>query len=471
MEYKTHLIRVIIIVLVTVFVVSIINYTAKYIPFLPPNFETYVNLVILFVAGYYIIRTASRMIIRYGTPRLEVSNVVALKNTFLIVSWLVLFLVASSMFGIDLTAALVGVGFMGLVVGLAAQTVLGNLFAGISIMISKPFKVGDRITINTWQYGFVAQTYPHEGLIPGYTGVIKDIGIMYTKIESDDNVPVSYPNSVLIQAMIFNHNLVKTRLVRVRMDVNRDIPLSDLREAIIYALKGEHLIDNSHPIEVYSLTVSDDKYHIVITAWINSPYEEPGKTVIIDKTLEALTELRKKAGTTVYKHFPIRVGDNVVIRGEWGTVEEVTQRYTVIRIWDNRRQVIPNHILDNEVVINYTLTDPKKLFPVTLFVPYDTDLNKAREIMVEEARKHPNVLKTLDPIFQVLDFTEGAIMLRLLFLAEDQPTAFTTGCDLRLAIKKRFDETGIKLSCPTRYIAPDSQLQVAINDKMSDTSP
>ncbi|MEM3737107.1 MAG: mechanosensitive ion channel [Candidatus Bathyarchaeia archaeon] len=422
-------------------------------------------MAVLFVAGYYVIRTISQIIVSYGTPRLGVSNTVALKNLFLIAGWLILFLVGSSMFGVDLAAALVGVGFVGLVLGLAAQTVLSNLFAGIVIMISRPFKVGDRITVNTSQYGFVAPTYPHEVLIPGYTGIVKDIGMLRTRLEGDDNVPVSYPNSALIQAMIFNHSAAKTRTVRVRMDVNRDIPLSELRDAIIKALKNEPLIDGSRPIEVYSFMVSDDKYHIAITAWINSTYEEAGKAVIIDRVLDVMSELRRKAGTDVYRHSTVRVGDQVVVKGEWGTVEEVTPRYTIIRTWDNRRQVIPNHILDNEVVINYTLTDPKKLFPVVLFVPYDTDLEKAREIMVEEARKHPDVLKTLDPTFQVLDFTEGAIMLRLLFLAKDQPTAFKTGCDLRLAIKKRFDDAGIKLSCPTRYITPDSQLHVLNENK------
>jgi small conductance mechanosensitive channel len=171
-------------------------------------------------------------------------------------------------------------------------------------------------------------------------------------------------------------------------------------------------------------------------------------------------ELRRRAGTAVYKNSPIRVGDQVIVRGEYGTIEDVTPRFTIIKTWDNRRQVIPNQILDKEVLINYTLTDPQKLFTLMFYVPYDTDLDKARKIMVQEAREHPNVLKTLKPIFQVLDFTEGAIALRLLFMAKDQPTAFNTGCDLRFSIKRQFDKAGIKLSCPSRYIVPESEISV-----------
>jgi hypothetical protein len=46
----------------------------------------------------------------------------------------------------------------------------------------------------------------------------------------DDNVPMTFPNSVLIQSMTFDHSLVKKRTVRVKMEVHRDIPLENLRQ-------------------------------------------------------------------------------------------------------------------------------------------------------------------------------------------------------------------------------------------------
>ncbi|MCP8309930.1 MAG: mechanosensitive ion channel [Candidatus Methylarchaceae archaeon HK01B] len=149
---------------------------------------------------------------------------------------------------------------------------------------------------------------------------------------------------------------------------------------------------------------------------------------------------------------PVRIGDAIMVRGEYGFIEEITLRHTIIRTWDNRRMVIPNSVLDNEVIINYTLKDPKKLFGITVGVPYDTDLEKVSAIMIEEAKNHPNVLPELEPIFSVLNFDEGAITLRLLFMGADQGTAFGTACDLRRSIKKRFDKEGIKISCPARYI-------------------
>jgi small conductance mechanosensitive channel len=163
------------------------------------------------------------------------------------------------------------------------------------------------------------------------------------------------------------------------------------------------------------------------------------------------------SGLNIALSRPIRIGDAVVIKDEYGNVEDITLRHTIIRTWDNRRLIIPNSVLDEEVIVNYTLTDSKMLFGITVHVPYDTDIEIVNKIMVEEARKHPNVLPELEPIFQVLNFCEASIELRILFLARDQPTAFGTGVDLRKAIKKRFDQEGVRFAVSGRYFVGERE--------------
>ncbi len=158
------------------------------------------------------------------------------------------------------------------------------------------------------------------------------------------------------------------------------------------------------------------------------------------------------AGLNIALTRPIRIGDAVIIRNEYGTVEDITLRHTVIKTWDNRRMMIPNSVLDEEVVVNYTIRDEKKLFGIVMHVPSNTDLEKAGRIMVAEAKHHPNVLKELNPIFQVLDFEEKSVMLRLLFLAKDQPTAFNTAVELRSSMAKQFRKQRIKFSISSMSI-------------------
>ena len=129
---------------------------------------------------------------------------------------------------VSLGAALAAGGFAGLVLGLASQDVLSNIFGGIMLVISRPYKVGDRVTISTWQYGLIAPTYPpkffsNDFLIPGYTGTVTDISLLYTTIFTDEQVPVKIPNSIMIQAAIFLHNREERRKVRTKYEVFKDI--------------------------------------------------------------------------------------------------------------------------------------------------------------------------------------------------------------------------------------------------------
>lgn len=463
--YKWHVIQIVTVIIIAIVAAIVFYFFTSEVGYFPVSSVKYFYIAIGAIGGYLVIRIVAKVIAKYGEASLRTANSSAFKNIFQIVAVLALAIAVMFALGINVTSALVGAGFLGIVLGLAGQVVLSNVFAGFALLSSKQFEVGDRITINVGQYGFLAQSYLHDDLIPGYTGVITDIGLSHTKLLGDDNVPVSYPNSAVIQAMIFNHTKVKQRLVKIRVDVDRDVPLNEFRDAIIQALKAESLINCTDPLKINPVTVSKDTYNVSISAWINGSSEEPGKAILIDKAIQVTKDLRKKAGSEVYSDFPVRIGDQVVIRGEFGTVENVTARYTVIKTWDNRRQVIPNTVLEGEVLINYSLTDPIKLFPITFAVPYDTDVEVAEKITVEEAQSHPKVLKSLKPIFQVLDFSQGAITLRLLFLAKDQSTAFGTACDLRLSIKKKFDAAGIKLSCPTLYIASDSKINVDWEDK------
>ncbi len=161
---------------------------------------------------------------------------------------------------------------------------------------------------------------------------------------------------------------------------------------------------------------------------------------------------------------PIRVGDAVMVKGEFGFVEDITLRHTVIRIWDNRRMIIPNSILDDEVIINYSLKDPTMLVPVFVRISYESDIDKAMKIMVDVAKRHPDCLPTENlPNAVIIEFAESGILLRLLSRAKDQPTAFKMARDLLYQIKKEFDANGIEIPYPRRYLIMDKKIEERIS--------
>ena len=174
------------------------------------------------------------------------------------------------------------------------------------------------------------------------------------------------------------------------------------------------------------------------------------------------------AGMLVATTQPIHLGDAVVFpypNGDWCYVEDIKLNYTVLRTWDLRRLMVPNALLQSNIVVNYTTVDPTMLVIVYLVITYESDVDRARAIMVEEARKHPDFqpLGNL-PVTHVMDYQGGGgqgagryggVDLRLLSAAKDQPTAFQVEKDLLYSIRKRFQQEGIQLAYPTQRVILD----------------
>lgn len=156
---------------------------------------------------------------------------------------------------------------------------------------------------------------------------------------------------------------------------------------------------------------------------------------------------------------PFRVGDYVTVRDEHGKIEDITLRHTVIKTWDNRRLIIPNAVIGEEAIINFSISDPKTLWYVNVGISYDSDIDKAREIMIEEAMRHKGVMKTETPKVLVTELGDFAVNLRLSFWLKDRSTAFEVGCDIRESIKKRFDREGIEIPFPYRTIVYKREME------------
>ena len=149
---------------------------------------------------------------------------------------------------------------------------------------------------------------------------------------------------------------------------------------------------------------------------------------------------------------PFRVGDYIDFNGEYGQVEDLTLRHTTIETWDGRRIFVPNSIMGNQPIVNWSIIDPIITWRVDVGIGYDADIDKAREIMLDVAKRHPLVLKDRDITVRVTDLADFAVDLRLTFDVPKRDVAFTTGCDIREAVKKRFDREGIEIPYPYRNI-------------------
>ena len=165
---------------------------------------------------------------------------------------------------------------------------------------------------------------------------------------------------------------------------------------------------------------------------------------------------------------PFSVGDRVKIGLLYqGDVEDITLRHTVIRDFENKRIVIPNTVISNEVIINSTITDEKVCMFIELGISLESDIDKAQNIIQDEALKHPNCIDNRNEIelakgdhqvmVRVMGFTEMGTQLRAYAWADNPNSGFDMKCDLHKSIKQRFDKEGIEMAMPLRIITYRNQ--------------
>ncbi len=183
------------------------------------------------------------------------------------------------------------------------------------------------------------------------------------------------------------------------------------------------------------------------------------------------------AGIALATFRPFRVGDLLTMHGEYGRVTDITLGYTKIRTWDNRRLNIPNHIISDEAIINWSIDDPTVNWTIDIGISYDSDIDLARRIMLEEAKKHNNVMdfeqiqhfqRTMqrgDEISVLLtQLGDFAVNLRLYIWLSDRSIAYSTGCQIMENIKKRFDKEGVEIPFPYRTIVYKNDLEKPLHE-------
>ncbi len=169
------------------------------------------------------------------------------------------------------------------------------------------------------------------------------------------------------------------------------------------------------------------------------------------------------SGVFIIMFKPFRVNDRLRIRDTLaGIVEDITLRHTVIRDFENRRIIVPNSVMNQEIIINADFNDDQICRWVDIGIGYRSDIDRAKIIMSEEAEQHPLHIDIRKPeevdqgkpdvVVRVILLGEYAVQLRAYVWAENQANAFIMGCDLLESIKKRFDEEGIEIPFPYRNI-------------------
>ncbi len=160
---------------------------------------------------------------------------------------------AISQFGFDMTWFAAGGAIGGLVIAFAAQDTLANFFAGVQILLDRPFREGDRIEIKE------EQTW----------GDVIEIGLRTTKIRTRDNRMVIVPNAVIGTNPVINHSYPDDEyrlLIEVGVAYGTDV--AKAKEVIQEAVRGVEGVQD-RPVQVLFLAFGESQLTLHVRYWIH----------------------------------------------------------------------------------------------------------------------------------------------------------------------------------------------------------
>jgi potassium-dependent mechanosensitive channel len=147
---------------------------------------------------------------------------------------------------------------------------------------------------------------------------------------------------------------------------------------------------------------------------------------------------------------PIKVGDMVVIEGEWGTVRKIGLRSTVVETIDQSEIIVPNSDLVAQKVTNWTLSTKVARVTLPVGVAYGSDLAKVLEVLLEAAGKPEEVLADPAPSAIFTGFGNSSLDFELRVWISDIARRQVVRSELGQHVDQRFRETGVEIPFPQR---------------------
>lgn len=285
MSSKTSYFKLYAVFILLAFILAIIYVVTSIVPIIPLKYTRVLNAVVVAVVLYL----ALRIFMPIFDRAFKIENLQVKATTRFIISLIwygIIGLAVAASFGVNVSSLILGSAFASIIIGLAAQTVLSNILAGLALLISKPVKVGDRVTIATWQFGSVFPAYPpkffsQDMVINGFTGSILEIRLMYTFVSDDENAILVIPNNIILSSSMlrtYRDKIVTTvRFPIKNMEVDKAKMKAQMAvEKCPMVIESRILID-----EVYQ-----DSYFLRISALCKGNRQEICRSEILESLLK-----------------------------------------------------------------------------------------------------------------------------------------------------------------------------------------
>lgn len=213
-------------------------------------FKKLMGTVLILVIGVLIIRVIMRLI----TAALEKSHLEKAAHSLILslaraAMYILLFLIAASQMGIDVSSIVALASVLTLALSLALQNMVSNLIGGFVILYTHPFHSGDYVEI------------------AGQGGTVKEISMTYTVLATPDNRIISIPNSAVAAAQVVNYSSADSRRVELTVTASYDAPTQKVLDALVLAGTVDNALLNPAPSAVI-VSYDDSAIRYSLRIWV-----------------------------------------------------------------------------------------------------------------------------------------------------------------------------------------------------------
>ncbi len=276
-----------------------IYYGLTLVALVPFSATLYFRLALTAVLGLGAILLVQRLLLRFLEAHVGPRRGGLIFTTYRFAAYTLLVLVLLVVAGVNSLALLAGGTFAGLVLGLAGQAALSNLIAGVVLLFVRPMYPGERVTLVSPSYGMLMPSYPpkfysQDLLIPGYTGVVRELGLVYSSLQLDEGPLMRVPNSTLIQAAVLSHD-VPDRWVRVKYEIPAEVDPAPLLRSLQETIPRNPWVVRPDSVRVLVNQATASAYVISIDARCRGSLEEPPRSALLVEVMGLVAGSKEEA--------------------------------------------------------------------------------------------------------------------------------------------------------------------------------
>ncbi|MBQ9983638.1 MAG: mechanosensitive ion channel [Lachnospiraceae bacterium] len=190
----------------------------------------------------------------FERSQLEASVSGFLLSAIRIVGYILVFITAAAIVGVEVASFVTILGTASMAIGLALQGALSNLAGGVLILVLKPFKVGDYIIENN----------------KNMEGTVVSIEIFYTRLLTYDNKLVVIPNGILTNNSLINVTNEVKRKLELKINIAYDSDIKKVKDLVYQLLEQDKRILSNEPKDVFIDAFEDSGMRLGIRAWVNT---------------------------------------------------------------------------------------------------------------------------------------------------------------------------------------------------------